>query len=1529
MTVNAVNGVATFSTLSLNNVGTGYLLNASSLGLSGANSAMFNIVSALPALTLAKTVLPTDAAPGGTVTYSITYNNYNGTVAASNVTITDALPANVTYVPNSASGNATYDAATATLTWSLGALTIGGSGQVSFQVTVAPTAAMGDIISNTASISCTETAPVQSNDAVFTVIDLRGDWWMFRHDLPHTGCSAILGPSVPTAKWQTVPMLGGIYSSPAFGLDGTIYVGSANDNLYALNPANGAVKWQFLTEGNIYSSPAIGMDGTIYVGSNDDNLYAINPADGSLKWCFPTGNAIDSSPVIDEDGIIYVGSMDGNLYAINPDGSQKWSAPTEGDIYSSPAIGADGTLYVGSFDNNLYAFNPWDGSVKWKFATENEIYSSPTIGADGTIYVGSSDNNLYAVNPNGTQRWHYTTNGGIFSSPAISADGSMVYVGSEDSNLYALSTADGALRWPAFSTAGSIVSSPAIDASGTIYIGSNDATLYALNPTGTLKWKYSASSDLQSSPAIGGDGTIYVGSIDGSFYAITSSVPILTLAKSVSTTCAEPNGVVSYTLSYTNFGCSATNVVISDVLPANVILASASGNATYNAATSTLSWALGTLAANASGHVTFQVTVAANARLGSIITNVADIVSTEAPAPRASNPVFFTVVGPQTQLFYQVQPSNTEAGTPFNPTVTVLVQDANGDTITTATDEITLTLAPNPFGGTPGCTLNGTATVTAVNGVATFTPLWLNKIGTGYTLIASTTGLPNLTSDPFNVTPGLPAQLVFLTPPSNTVAGDTMIPAVTVQVLDAYGNPVATANNPITLQLASNPGNGVLGGAVTVNAVNGVATFNTLTVNKVGTGYTLSASSNGLNGAISSAFNITPNLPTHLAFSVQPSTTVAGIPIAPAVKVQVQDAFDNLVPTAFATITLALGANPGGSTLGGILAENTVAGTATFSTLTLNKVGIGYTLNASAGGLGGGTSSPFNITPNVPDHLAFQTQPSTTVAGVVIAPAVTVQVLDVFGNLVTTANNSITLALAANPGGSTLGGVLTMNAINGVATFNTLTLNKVGIGYTLSASSPTLTGATSIAFNITPNVPNQLVFQTQPSTTVAGVTITPAVTVKVLDFYGNLVTTATNAITLALATNPGGSTLGGTVTVAAINGVATFNTLTLNKVGIGYTLSASSPTLTGATSTAFNITVAPSAQLVFLVQPSTTVAGIAIAPAVTVQVQDAFGNPEPTAVNAITLALAANPGGSTLGGTLTVNAVNGVATFSTLTLNKVGIGYTLSASSPTLTGATSTAFNITPNVPAQLVFQTQPSTTVAGTIITPAVTVQVLDIYGNLVTTANNAITLALAANPGGSTLAGTLTVNAVNGVATFSTLTLNKVGIGYTLSASSPTLTGATSAAFNITFNSPAQLAFSGQPSNTVAGVAITPAVTVQVLDAYGNLVTNATNQITIALASNPGGSTLGGTLTANAVNGVATFSTLWLNNVGTGYTLSAWAVGLSFATSSAFNITPAAPAQLAFQTDPSTTVAGSIITPAVTVQVLDTYRQSGDHRQ
>ena len=163
--------------------------------------------------------------------------------------------------------------------------------------------------------------------------------------------------------------------------------------------ATSTLKWKFTTGNDLYSSPAVGSDGTIYVGSQDDSVYAINPANGSQKWKFTTGNAVDSSPAIGSDGSIYVGSYDGNLYAISSaNGIQKWKFKTGGSVnWTSPAIGPDGTIYVGSEDSKVYAINSANGSVKWAFTTGKGVESSPAIGPDGTIYLASNDHNLYAI----------------------------------------------------------------------------------------------------------------------------------------------------------------------------------------------------------------------------------------------------------------------------------------------------------------------------------------------------------------------------------------------------------------------------------------------------------------------------------------------------------------------------------------------------------------------------------------------------------------------------------------------------------------------------------------------------------------------------------------------------------------------------------------------------------------------------------------------------------------------------------------------------------------------------------------------------------------------------------------------------------------------------------------------------------------------------------------------------------------------------------------------------------------------------
>src|SRR2546425_9841311 len=150
-------------------------------------------------------------------------------------------------------------------------------------------------------------------------------------------------------------------------------------------------------------------------------------------------------------------------------------------------------------------------------------------------------------------------------------------------------------------------------------------------------------------------------------------------------------------------------------------------------------------------------------------------------------------------------------------------------------------------------------------------------------------------------------------------------------------------------------------------------------VNKSGAVYALSATATGLNAATSSGFNITPGAATQLGFGTQPGTTVAGQQITPAVKVRALDAFGNVATGFTGAVAIALGSNPGGSTLSGTTPVAAVSGVATFS-VSLNKGGAGYRLTTGAGGLAPLTSAPVHITTGTATPPAFSGQPSNTVA---------------------------------------------------------------------------------------------------------------------------------------------------------------------------------------------------------------------------------------------------------------------------------------------------------------------------------------------------------------------------------------------------------------------------------------------------------------------------------------------------------------------------------------------------------------------
>ncbi|MBI5778972.1 MAG: hypothetical protein HZA49_05905, partial [Planctomycetes bacterium] len=533
----------------------------------------------------------------------------------------------------------------------------------------------------------------------------------------------------------------------------------------------------------------------------------------------------------------------------------------------------------------------------------------------------------------------------------------------------------------------------------------------------------------------------------------------------------------------------------------------------------------------------------------------------------------------------------------------------------------------------------------------------------------------------------------------------------------------------------------------------------------------------------------------------------------------------------------------------------------------------GFTITAQDNNSNQGTSNTVTIPISGPaTKLVFTAPPTSVGAGSSFIPTVQVSVQDDYNNIVPAAANTITLTVSA---GAVLGVITQTNAVSGIAIFTGLTAGGISAtGYTLTATSAGLTSTTSTVFAITPGVANNLAFIAPPQIITAGNTWA-SLTVRVRDVYTNPVSGTSVSIT---STN--GTLINGTlIQVSAADGLATFSGLSMTLAANNYVLSATAGALS-TTSSAFNITPAAPNTLAFIQQPGTTTAGASITPSVAVEVRDQYNNLVPSVDVSIT---ATN--GTLINGALTVASdLSGIATFSPISITLAATGYALSASVPTLNAIRSTDFDIIPASANRLAFIVQPTNTTVGNGFTPSVSVTVQDAYGNTRADAVNAITIT---GTGGLTFGGTNPRPAAGGIATFSDLTVGGISAtGYTLTASAAGLVFATSTTFNLSgYGSAGALAFVQQPTDTRSGNPFSPVVTVRILDAYNNFVSNATNPVSITASS---GATLGGAYTGvSAVAGIATFTGVTISGTANPYTLTATSAGLASAVSNSFNIT------------------------------------------
>jgi adhesin/invasin len=516
-----------------------------------------------------------------------------------------------------------------------------------------------------------------------------------------------------------------------------------------------------------------------------------------------------------------------------------------------------------------------------------------------------------------------------------------------------------------------------------------------------------------------------------------------------------------------------------------------------------------------------------------------------------------------------------------------------------------------------------------------------------------------------------------------------------------------------------------------------------------------------------------------LVFTVQPSNVVVNQYIAPAVEVTALDDSGN-VDTAFAgTVTIRLGANPGGAILSGSTSGDAARGVVAFPSLILDVEGPGYRLTASAAGIAAASSEPFDVLPASSVVIAMvEGDAQTDTVGATLATPYRVRVTDGSGNGVP----GVSVAWAVTGGGTITPSSATTDG-GGYASA-TRVLGTTAGTQRATASAGGLPGS-PVTFTATavPGAPSQLTFTQQPTDTRAGEIISPAVRITLRDQFGNPATNASGSVTMSIAplTGTPGAVLSGTRSRVPAAGVATFDDLSINLAGVGYRLRVATQS-GNQDSDPFDVTpVGGSGSTMSAAggDDQTDTVSATLAQPYRVRVTDASGN----GVSGVPVTWAVTGGGGTIAPASTLTDGSGYAA-ATRVLGTTAGTQQAAASVAGLAGSpvtfTATAVHGTPD---ELVFTQQPSDAGAGQVIAPPVKVTIRDGFGNAATGFTGMISVSITPLTGTplAVLSGTTSRTPSSGVASFDDLRIDLPGLQYRLRASAAGRTR-DSAAFDVT---------------------------------------------------------------------------------------------------------------------------------------------------
>lgn len=268
------------------------------------------------------------------------------------------------------------------------------------------------------------------------------------------------------------PTEGGIVGQPAFFQD-QVLIGSEDKYFHNLSIRTGEMYWKVAVDGPIRSS-AVVCDGRAFFGADDGFLHAVNLNNSRVDWKFDASAPIRSTPAVFNE-MVYVGAESGDFFALDLHGELKWRFRAKRPVTSSPYV-ADGMVFFGSLDSQVCALDAKSGWVIWRFRMGRGTVSSP-YHHEHAVVIGSADGFVYCIDANNArENWRFETEYQVSGSPIVHKDA--VYCGSADGNMYCIDFHSGRLRWK-FPTEGPITGRPLLF-NDILYFGSADHMLYAL-----------------------------------------------------------------------------------------------------------------------------------------------------------------------------------------------------------------------------------------------------------------------------------------------------------------------------------------------------------------------------------------------------------------------------------------------------------------------------------------------------------------------------------------------------------------------------------------------------------------------------------------------------------------------------------------------------------------------------------------------------------------------------------------------------------------------------------------------------------------------------------------------------------------------------------------------------------------------------------------------------------------------------------------------------------------------------------------